>query len=62
MLPKSPKGRIKVTILPTYTGKSVLGNYDVNTQEIVATGVFTVTSHGINKPLTENLLPSLPFF
>ena len=61
-LPKSPKGWIKVAILPTYAGKGVPGNFDSNTQEIVSTGVLTVVSYGIHKPLSENLIAALVAF
>ena len=61
-LPKSPKGWIKVAILPTYAGKGVPGNFDSNTQEIVSNGVLTVVSYGIHKPLSENLIAALVAF
>ena len=51
-LPKSPKGWIKVSILPTYAGKGVPGNFDPTSQEIVNNCVLTVASHGVHKPLT----------
>ena len=54
--PLSPKGWIKVAILPTCAGKGVPGNFDSNTQEIVSNGVLTVASYGVHKPLSENLL------
>ena len=61
-LPKSPKGWIKVAILPTYAGKGVPGNFDTNTQEIVSNRVLTVASYGVHKPLNENLIAALvPF-
>ena len=52
-LSKSPKGWIKVAILPTYAGKSVPANFDTNTQEIVSNGILTVASYGVHKPLDE---------
>ena len=61
-IPKSPKGWIKVAILPTYAGKGVPGNFDSNTQEIVSNGVLTVVSYGIHKPLSENLIAALVAF
>ena len=61
-LPKSPKGWIKVAILPTYAGKGVPGNFDTNTQEIVSNGVLTVSSYGVHKPLNENLIAALVAF
>ena len=61
-LPKSPKGWIKAAILPTYAGKGVPRNFDTNTQEIVSNGVLTVASHGVHKPLSENLIAALVAF
>ena len=61
-LPKSPKGWIKVAILPTYAGKGVPGNFDTNTQEIVNNSVLTVASYGVHKPLSENLIAALVAF
>ena len=61
-LPNSPKGWIKVAILPTYAGKGVPGNFDTNTQEIVRNGVLTVASYGVHKPLNENLIAALVAF
>ena len=61
-LPKSPKGWIKVAILPTYAGKGVPGNFDTNTQEIVSNRVLTVASYGVHKPLNENLIAALVAF
>ena len=61
-LPKSPKGWIKVAILPTYAGKGVPGNFDINTQEIVSNGGLTVASYGVHKPLSKNLIAALVAF
>ena len=61
-LPKSPKGWIKVSILPTYAGKGVPGNFDPTSQEIVNNCVLTVASHGVHKPLTDNLIVALVAF
>ena len=61
-IPTSQKGWIKVSILPTYAGKGVPGNFHTTTQEIVNNCVLTVVSRGVHKPLTENLIVALVAF